>query len=152
MPGARAGDITSSLSSAAVAAAIDEARRQYNPRPYPGHVTWFVNSERAPLAVPQWSEFAGGVERWVFPGSHATIFQSPAIKVLAMQIKACLEKTQVDQPLLRVVERAASWTSDVIKPPAIARRTSRSSPAGTISTSTSPSPGAGSSTGRPIYR
>ncbi len=122
VPGARAGDIAYSSSSTAVAAAIDEARRQYNPRPYPGHVTWFVNSERAPLAVPQWSEFAGGVERWVFPGSHATIFQSPAIKVLAIQVKACLEKTQVDQPL-RVVQRAASWISGVTKPPAIARPT-----------------------------
>ena len=131
------GDIASSSSSAAVAGAIDKARMRYNPRPYPGRITWFVNGDRAPLAVPQWAEFADGVERWVFPGSHATMFQSPAIEVLATQVKACLEKTQAGQPL-RVVERAEPWTSGVTKPPATARPTSGSSPAGTISASTSP--------------
>jgi hypothetical protein len=97
VPGGGPGDFASSPSSAtAVAWAIDAARMRYNPRPYPGRITWFVNSDRAPLAVPQWAEFAGGVERWVFPGSHATMFQSPAIEVLAAQVKACLQKTQVD--------------------------------------------------------
>ena len=129
VPGARAGDTVSSSSLGAVAWAMDKARYEYYPRRYPGHVTWFVNSERAPLAVPQWRDFASGVEQWVFPGSHATIFQSPAIEVLAAQVKACLEKIQIVQPL-RVVERADSWTSGVIKPPAIARYTSRSSRAG----------------------
>jgi thioesterase domain-containing protein len=62
-----------------------------------------VNSERAPLAVPQWNEFASGVERFVFPGGHATIFQSPAIAVLAAQVKACLEKAQK-------ASIAASWS------------------------------------------
>jgi acyl transferase domain-containing protein len=147
VPGAGAGDTASSSSSSAVARALNEAFKQYNPRPYPGRITWFVNSERAPLAVPQWGEFAGGVERWVFPGSHSTMFQSPAINVLATQVKTCLKKTQP----LRVVERAESWTSGVTKPPAMARPTSGSSLAGTMSTSTSPSPGASSSTGRPIY-
>jgi phthiocerol/phenolphthiocerol synthesis type-I polyketide synthase E len=98
VPGARASDIASSSSSAVVAAAIDEARRRYNPRPYPGHITWFVNSKRAPLAESQWGKFASSVERWVFPGSHATIFQHPAIETLATQVRACLEKTQIGQP------------------------------------------------------
>src|SRR5262245_56176721 len=62
VPGAAAGETVSS-SSGTVVRAIDQARRQYNPRPYPdpGRVTWFVNSERAPLAVSQWREFAGEV-------------------------------------------------------------------------------------------
>jgi len=124
VPGARADDTALSSSSRVVAGAIDQARRQYNPRPYPGRVTWFVNGERAPLAAPQWGEFADEVERWVFPGGHATIFQSPAIEVLATQVKACLEKTQIGQPV-DVAERAT-------KPPAMARPTPRSSPAGTM--------------------
>ncbi len=120
--------------------AIVEARQQYTPRPYPGVVTWFVNSERAPLAGPQWSEFASGVERWVFPGGHATMFQFPAIKVLAGQVKECLEKTQNGQPL-RVVERTEFRTSAVTKSPAMARSTPKSSLAGTTSMSTSPNSG-----------
>jgi len=95
VPGAADDDAASSWASSNVARAIDEARRQYNPRPYPGRITWFVNSERAPLAVPQWREFASGVERCVFPGSHATTFQYPAIKILASQVKASLEKAQL---------------------------------------------------------
>jgi phthiocerol/phenolphthiocerol synthesis type-I polyketide synthase E len=151
VPGVRASDFPNSPAWAAVIRAINQARHQYNPQLYTGEVTWFVNSERAPLGGPQWSEFANGVERWVFPGGHATMFQSPAINVLATQVKACLEKTQICQPL-RVVERAESWTSGATKPPAMLRPTSRSSLAGTMSTATSPSPGASSSTGRPDDR
>ena len=94
VPGVGPGDTAFSSSFGPVAKALAEARYQYNPRPYPGRVTWFVNSERAPLARPQWSKFASGVERWVFTGSHATIFQSPAIKVLAGGVKACLDRTK----------------------------------------------------------
>jgi len=119
VPGVGPDDTASSSSSAAVATAIDEARMRYNPRPYPGSITWFVNSDRAPLSGPQWAEFAAGVERWIFPGGHATMFQSPAIEVLATQVKACLDKTQVGQSL-RVMERA----SGVTKSPAMTRPTS----------------------------
>jgi len=93
MPKAAAAASTYSLP--AVASSINEAFRRYDPQPYPGHVTWFVNGERAPLAVSQWAEFAGSVERWVFPGSHATIFQPPAIEILAAQVKTCLERAQI---------------------------------------------------------
>jgi thioesterase domain-containing protein len=103
VPGARTDETAAPSSSAAIASAIDQARRRYDPRPYPGRVTWFVNSDRAPLAVPQWNEFASGVERFVFPGGHATIFQSPAIEVLAAQVKGCLKKAQE-------ARLAASWS------------------------------------------
>jgi thioesterase domain-containing protein len=96
-----------------VGRAIIKAVTQYEPRRYPGRITWFVNSERAPLALSQWSEFAREVERWVFPGSHATAFQHPAIEVLASQVRACLERAQADQPPC-VAERGGS--SDVAEP------------------------------------
>jgi thioesterase domain-containing protein/acyl carrier protein len=104
-PIAGAGDTASSSSLSAVALALNAAFKQYNPRRYPGRITWFVNSERAPLAASQWSEFAGGVERWVFPGGHATVFKSPAIGILAAQVRTCLERAQVSEPI-RVMERA----------------------------------------------
>src|SRR5947207_265699 len=63
VPGVRAIDFPHSPAWAAVIGAINHARHQYNPRSYPGEVTWFVNSERAPLGGPQWSEFASRVER-----------------------------------------------------------------------------------------
>jgi acyl transferase domain-containing protein len=120
LPGFGILDPGSSPAWGAVVGALDRARDRYDPRPYPGAVTWFVNSERAPLAEPQWKEFATAVERWVFPGGHATIFQSPAIKILATQVKTCLEKAQVDHTL-RLVDGIEAKASDVTKPPAMAR-------------------------------
>jgi thioesterase domain-containing protein/acyl carrier protein len=80
--------------SPAVVWANCRAFEQYEPQPYRGRVTWFVNGDRAALARPQWREYADEVERWVFPGSHATMFQSPAIDVLASQLRACLIQAQ----------------------------------------------------------
>jgi thioesterase domain-containing protein len=103
VPGVTAAD--TAASSPDVARALNEARDRYDPSPYPGRVTWFVNAARAPLAPPQWNEYADEVERWVFPGSHATMFQSPAITVLAGQVKTCLERAQAGEPV-RAVEAA----------------------------------------------
>jgi thioesterase domain-containing protein len=105
VPGAGGGDILPSTPP--VVAANCEALKRYRPRYYSGCVTWFVNGERAPLGPPQWRDYAESVERRVFPGGHDTMFQRPAIEVVAAQLRACLEEAHRRAPR-RAAEAAAA--------------------------------------------
>ncbi len=80
---------------AAVRIALDKAYNAYEPSVYPGHIDYFMNSERARLAHNKWTALAaGGLEQHVFPGNRSTTFQERSVRSLAASVKACLGAAQ----------------------------------------------------------
>ena len=78
-----------------VRGAIANAYMHYEPKPYPGHITYFMNSQRARLPHDKWAELAGeGLDLHVFPGTPNTTFVSPSLEVLAAQVRDCLRTAQ----------------------------------------------------------
>jgi thioesterase domain-containing protein len=72
------------------------AARSYLPKPYPGRITYFLATGERRWFAPDlrlgWSELAaGGVETYRVPGTHLTILREPHVKILAEQLKACLD-------------------------------------------------------------
>lgn len=74
-----------------VGEALERAYMSYEPKPYPGKITFFMNSERARIGHLKWRELAvSGVELHVFPGTPNTTFASPSLEVLADDVRTCL--------------------------------------------------------------
>ncbi len=83
--------------------ACRRASVRYEPKPYPGCVTLFRASERALRGVddPQagWSEWAGGgVEVHTVAGTHVSIVADPHVRLLAEELRGCLERAQAIDP------------------------------------------------------
>ena len=78
-----------------VRGAIANAYLHYEPKPYPGRITYLMNSQRARLPHDKWAELAGeGLDRHVFPGTPNTTFVSPSLEVLAAHVRDCLRTAQ----------------------------------------------------------
>ena len=79
--------------------ACAEAARRYDAQPYSGKVTLFQAQERS-LSSPKdpvasWKAIAlGGIEVHEVPGGHGSIVDDPQVKVLARELKDCLQRTQ----------------------------------------------------------
>jgi thioesterase domain-containing protein len=72
--------------------AIRAAYRRYEPKPYPGRITYLMNSERARLRTEKWHRLArSGLELRVFPGNPNTTFVSPSINVIAKQVRGYID-------------------------------------------------------------
>lgn len=76
--------------------------RGYVPQVYPGGATVFRASNRLVgyESDPQlgWGEFvAGGIETYEVPGHHESIAVEPRVRVLAVQLKECLERSRPDK-------------------------------------------------------
>lgn len=71
----------------------------YKPQPYPGRVTMFRATEQPDLRLPEdlgWKPLIqGGMEIYQLPGDHDLIFREPNIRVLAKQLRSCLERPNV---------------------------------------------------------
>jgi amino acid adenylation domain-containing protein len=71
----------------------------YQPKVYPGPLTWFRASEKALRGLDNsednWSKWAaGGVEIREIEGDHGSILKEPMVTILARQLLSCLEKAQ----------------------------------------------------------
>ena len=82
-----------------VARAQHQALRAYRPRVYPGKVTLFrarkqgLFSSHAP--DKGWGRLVtGGLEIKAAPGNHLGMLQEPLVRVLAQQLRDCLDKEQ----------------------------------------------------------
>ncbi len=82
-----------------------QASRSYVAKPYPGRVTVFRAIEQDKTtgvgyyrdAGLGWGELAAeGVEIYAVPGSHLSMVQEPNVEVLAQEMKALLDRTQVN--------------------------------------------------------
>jgi acyl transferase domain-containing protein/thioesterase domain-containing protein/acyl carrier protein len=72
-----------------------EAQTHYVPHLYPGRIAWFVNSARAHLSPYPWSKLAAeGLDQYIVPGNHETMFRKPHVRVLAEKLRVCLEAAQ----------------------------------------------------------
>ncbi len=85
---------------AAVSAAINEASKNYQERPFVGTVTLFRATDHPPGIVRDpylgWKGFAvGDMEIYDIPGHHQSIMNSP---VLAQRLKDCLDSPQTAAP------------------------------------------------------
>jgi thioesterase domain-containing protein len=78
------------------------AAMNYRPCPWPGSVTLFRASVQPDPRLPLdlgWTPFAeGGVEVYELPDDHDLIFREPNIQVLASQLRARLEKSDLERP------------------------------------------------------
>jgi amino acid adenylation domain-containing protein len=75
--------------------ANSQALRSYKPRAYPGHLHLIRGSEQVIEGEQDctlgWSELAqGGIDLQILPGSHYSLMQEPAVRVLAEQLCAYL--------------------------------------------------------------
>lgn len=79
------------------------ASDQYVPQVYPGRVTLFRATKQPPgfsgdLGLG-WTRVAGGgLEVYEVPGYHGAIVYEPRIKLLAKELKCCLERAQAPNP------------------------------------------------------
>jgi len=78
--------------------------RNYTPSSYPGKMLLFrakdVSEFEAYYTDPQrgWNSIAaGGLEVYQVPGEHIGILKEPHVRVLAEQLKACLEQAQMEE-------------------------------------------------------
>jgi thioesterase domain-containing protein len=76
------------------------AYANYEPRPYQGPVVLFRVSKQ-PLGIHPdptlgWGELMkGGLELYEVPGYRFGILQEPRVRILAEQLRACLDKAQM---------------------------------------------------------
>ena len=74
-----------------------DAWRRYEPQPYPGCITLFRAQEQPPEAPSErdmgWAALAqGGVDVRDVPGDHLSMLQEPHVRVLAKEMRRCLEQ------------------------------------------------------------
>ena len=80
-----------------VAYAQRQAMRNYRPKVYPGQLTLF-RARMQPLFSPHkpdkgWGRLAaGGLDIRIVPGNHLGMLQEPHVRVLAEQLRACLDE------------------------------------------------------------
>jgi len=81
-----------------IAGAQQQAKRKYTPKVYPGQLTLF-RARMQPLFSYHkpdkgWERLAaGGLDIRIVPGNHLGMLQEPHVKILAKELKACLDKT-----------------------------------------------------------
>jgi aspartate racemase len=77
----------------------------YKPEVYPGRITYFLREEfsnNPPARIGSWDELAdGGLDVRIVPGDrnfggHGNIFRKPHVRVLAEQLRVCLDKAQAE--------------------------------------------------------
>ena len=82
-----------------IALAQCRALREYKPIAYPGRLTLF-RAQTLPLFFSHgpdngWRRLAaGGVEVKVVPGNHLIMLREPHVRVLAEELRVCLDKAQ----------------------------------------------------------
>jgi thioesterase domain-containing protein/acyl carrier protein len=94
-----------------VALAQHQALKRYTPKVYPGRLTLFrarmqpFFSSHAP--DKGWERLAaGGLEIKVVPGNHLGMLQEPHVKVLAAQLRACLQQTRTSSNCRQTFDHA----------------------------------------------
>jgi len=74
------------------------AVKDYVPRVYPGRATLFLASDDLTAAYDVeegWQDLvAGGLEKIRVPGNHLDIIKEPHVRVLAQELKACLDRIE----------------------------------------------------------
>jgi aspartate racemase len=76
------------------------AVKDYVPRVYPGRATIFLASDDLTAAYDVeegWQDLlAGGLEKIRVPGNHLDIIKEPHVRVLARELKACLDRVEAE--------------------------------------------------------
>jgi amino acid adenylation domain-containing protein len=80
--------------------ANSQATLSYVPQVYPNSITLLKTSVQSSMAAQDsslgWSQLAGGkVEIHQVPGNHLTMLRKPHVKILANQLKVCIEQARI---------------------------------------------------------
>ena len=82
--------------------AHSRAKRRYIPKNYPGPITFFLSTERPADSTGRklaWRDLTTeGLDIHVVPGDHSSMLANPHVRVLAQELKACLEAAQRSRP------------------------------------------------------
>ncbi|MFN2169781.1 MAG: thioesterase domain-containing protein, partial [Anaerolineae bacterium] len=88
----------------ATANAHFRARLHYVPKVYPGRLTLFANAEHTGGRQLNWADLTtAGVDIYVVPGNHRTMFREPNVQVMAEQLR-----NRRDQALAQVADHGYS--------------------------------------------
>jgi hypothetical protein len=95
-----------------------QASASYQPKVYPGTVTLFRCTEKGSIEGNDdrlgWGNLAAeGVELHYVPSRHLTILSEPAVKVLAEQLRECLDRDLAPLPPSRQSQPANSLEARV---------------------------------------
>jgi thioesterase domain-containing protein len=74
--------------------ACHSAARTYQPKPYDGPIILFRASEKGLSSVSQesvWKSLAPQIETYEVRGHHGNIVDEPQVRLLADEVKTCLE-------------------------------------------------------------
>ena len=79
---------------------FNRARSSYTPKAYRGRITYFLREEfsRNPQkGIGDWYDIAvGGLDVRLVPGTINSMWWEPHVQILAEQLKACLDETQMN--------------------------------------------------------
>jgi aspartate racemase len=79
---------------------FSKARKSYKPKTYRGRITYFIREEFSndhKRAFGEWYDLAvGGIDIRFVPGTIVSMWQEPHVKILADQLRACLDEAQTD--------------------------------------------------------
>ena len=83
--------------------AMDAVPWSYVPQVYPGRIIYFLSEKRRKSTtdlydpIGKWRELAsGGLDIYVIPGKHLGMLRKPHVRVIADQLKACLDAVQAN--------------------------------------------------------
>lgn len=83
--------------------ALNRASGSYVPQVYPGRITYFLAEKRQGFSgtprtrIGAWYELAaGGLDVRVVPGDHLGMLKEPHVRVMAEQLRSCLDEAQAD--------------------------------------------------------
>ena len=72
-----------------------QADAHYAPQAYPGRITYFLSELRKEEPHGKWHELAvGGLDVHKMPGHHTSMLREPYVRVVAEQLRACLDEAQ----------------------------------------------------------
>ena len=74
---------------------LARATWRYNPKSYPGRITYFLSEIRAKEVREEWHQIAeGGLDVQMVPGYHTGMLREPYVKTVAEKLKICLDNSQ----------------------------------------------------------
>ncbi len=72
-----------------------QVHARYVPQVYPGRITYFMSELRRKEPHSKWYELAaGGLDVYKMPGHHTSMLREPYVRVVAEQLRTCLDEAQ----------------------------------------------------------
>ncbi|GCE16173.1 amino acid adenylation domain-containing protein [Tengunoibacter tsumagoiensis] len=77
--------------------ANENSRRNYQPQPYQGRITFFSRDDVSYHPIEAWSPFTTEpIENYIVTGDHLTMMADPHVAGLAMRLQQCLDRVDAE--------------------------------------------------------